>query len=67
MTKTQYLHIVEKELTYLNDRIDRKIISGLGYDSEARRHKRLVGLTHQLRHKTFLGRILGMVGHQYVR
>lgn len=67
MTKTQYLHIVEKEITHLNDRIDRRIISGLGYDSEARRHKRLVGLTKELRRKNLFGRIWGMVGHSYVR
>jgi hypothetical protein len=60
MTKRQYLNIVERELAYLNERIDRKIICGLGYGSEACRHKRLVGLTKELRKKSFFTRVFGL-------
>lgn len=66
MTKRQYLQIVENELSTLNERIDRRIISGLGYDSEARRHKRLLGLTRELRHKNFFSKFLDLRS-QYVR
>lgn len=69
MTKRQYLHIVEQELERLNESIDRKILSGLGYGSEAQRHKRLLGLTRELRHKpkSFLGRMVGLVTNEYAR
>lgn len=60
MTKRQYLHIVERELDILNERIDKKILCGLGYGSEACRHKRLVGLTRELRKKNFLDRMFGL-------
>jgi hypothetical protein len=67
MTKRQYLRIVENELANLNERIDKRILSGLGYDSEARRHKRLLGLTRELKRKSFFDRLLGRASHQYVR
>lgn len=59
MTKHQYLNLVEHELSILNDTIDRKIISGLGYNSEARRHKRLLGLTREFRREGFMQKLFG--------
>lgn len=67
MTQRQYIQIVENEIAALNERIDRKILSGLGYDSEARRHKRLLGLTRQMKRKGFMERIFGATHRQYVR
>lgn len=68
MTKRQYLQIVERELNTLNEQIDRKILSGMGYGSEAQRHKRLIGLTRELRKKSFLGRFAErFVARQYAR
>ncbi len=67
MTKTQYLYLVERELNHLNEQIDRKILSGLGYGSEAQRHKRLLGLTKELRRKNFFGKVMGLVGNEYAR
>jgi hypothetical protein len=67
MTQRQYIQIVENEIAALNARIDQKILSGLGYDSEARRHKRLVGLTRQMKRKGIMERIFGGVNRSYVR
>lgn len=41
MTLIQYQKAIESELTTLNQTIDRKIIYGLNYSDEARRHKML--------------------------
>lgn len=59
MSNTQYLHLLENELAVLNERIDRRIIAGLGYNSEARRHKRLLGLTREFRKRTLAERLFG--------
>jgi hypothetical protein len=67
MTQRQYIQIVENEIASLNARIDQKILSGLGYDSEARRHKRLLGLTRQMKRKGFMEKIFGGVNRSYVR
>lgn len=63
MTKYQYLKTAEKELTLLNSMIDQKILRGLGYGDEARRHKRLLGLTRELRKRSFLGQLLTFARH----
>jgi hypothetical protein len=63
MSKQQYLRNVENELAILNQTIDRKILAGLGYDNEARRHKRLVGLTRELRKRSVLGQLLAFARH----
>ena len=60
MTQRQYVDALEQEITRINQRIDQRILSGLGYDSEARRHKRLLGLTREMKRKTFFGKIFGL-------
>lgn len=42
MSKIQFIHNVRKEIRRLNKDIDLKIIKGLPYKAEARRHKFLV-------------------------
>ena len=42
MSKTTLTKEIQKELTKLNDRIDRKIIKGQPFRDEARRHKELL-------------------------
>ena len=63
MSKHQYLRNVENELAILNQTIDRKILAGLGYGNEARRHKRLLGLTRELRKRSVLGQLLAFARH----
>lgn len=66
MTRHQYLHLLENELAALNATIDRKIIAGLGYNSEARRHKRLLGLTREFKRKSLMQKLFG-TRHSYAR
>ncbi len=42
MSKTRLTKIVRRELQVLNEAIDWKIVKGLPYQSEARRHKFLL-------------------------
>lgn len=67
MSKSQYLKNVEREIMRLNRMIDRKILSGLGYGDEARRHKRLLGLTRELRRRPLIDRLGNLFRNQYVR
>ena len=62
MTKQQYFTIIEKQIQQLNDRIDAKIMHGLSYAAESKKHKELL---RQLRlHKKApigFGRLFGAV------
>ena len=42
MTKEQYIHKIKKEMKQLNEVIDFKIIHGMRYSMEARRHRILL-------------------------
>lgn len=42
MTRTQYTKAIERELARLNERIDTKILSGLQYAAESKKHKQLL-------------------------
>jgi len=52
MSKQNLEKELRGELEVLNDRIDRKIIKGLSYVHEARRHKFLLGSLARLRRST---------------
>ena len=63
MSKYQIAKAVQKELEVLNRRIDQKILRGISYITEARRHKMLLSqLTRLHRHSQsgFFGRISSM-------
>jgi len=49
MSKTTLFQKIHAELDKLNDRIDTKIIKGLQYEKEARRHKELLATLQYLR------------------
>ena len=54
MSKYQIAKEVQKELEVLNRRIDQKILRGVSYITEARRHKMLLAqLTRLHRHRSF--------------
>lgn len=60
MSKYQIAKAVQKELEILNRRIDQKILRGVSYIVEARRHKMLLAQLNRLHrhHSTgFLSRI----------
>ena len=42
MTKQQTITTINKEINKINEEIDMKIIQGLAYRAEARRHKTLI-------------------------
>lgn len=53
MSKYQIAKAVQKELEILNRRIDQKILRGISYMTEARRHKMLLAQLARLhRHHT---------------
>jgi hypothetical protein len=57
MSKQNFEKALQKELEILNDQIDRKIIKGLSYAKESRRHKFIVqGLANIRRNKNSDGR-----------
>ncbi|KKS30845.1 MAG: hypothetical protein UV60_C0002G0030 [Parcubacteria group bacterium GW2011_GWA2_43_11] len=49
MSKTTLFQKIHSELDKLNDRIDTKIIKGLQYEKEARRHRELLATLQYLR------------------
>jgi hypothetical protein len=60
MSKYQIAKAVQRELEILNRRIDQKILRGMSYVTEARRHKMLLAQLNRLhRHNSigFLSRI----------
>ena len=66
MSKQNLEKEVRKELEALNDQIDRKIIKGMSYAREARRHKFLLGSLSRMRRSQsvrsgWLTRSLGLV------
>ncbi len=42
---------IQKELRRLNDQIDRKIVRGLPFTAEARRHRELLATLHRIDHE----------------
>lgn len=61
MTQHQYQHRLESELDSLNSLIDEKIIRGLSYRSEAKRHKMLIKQARQMRRRPLFSRVLSYV------
>lgn len=53
MSKSQIKSAIEGELRRLNETIDMKIVRGLSYREEARRHKALLSQARQLRRSWF--------------
>ncbi|MDQ5928014.1 MAG: hypothetical protein QG633_452 [Patescibacteria group bacterium] len=62
MSQHQYQHRLENELDSLNSLIDEKIIRGLSYRSEAKRHKMLIRQARQMRRQPLFSRVLSYVG-----
>lgn len=59
MSKQNLEKTLREELDILNDQIDRKIIRGLSYAREARRHKFILSRINELRkaqHSSWFGR-----------
>jgi hypothetical protein len=51
MSEIKLERTIGKELRQINERIDMKIIQGVSYRREAKRHKLLLSMLHDLRRK----------------
>ena len=58
MGKISLLHAIRSEVLRLNKIIDRKIVSGLPYSREARKHKELVAKVDRLVRRDWFARSL---------
>lgn len=61
MTKYKAITTIEKEINKVNDVIDMKIIQGLAYRAEARRHKMLLDKLRRETRPTWQYRLSRMV------
>lgn len=61
MTKHKTITTIEKEINKVNDEIDLKIIQGLAYRAEARRHKMLLDKLRRDTRPTWQYRLSRMV------
>lgn len=52
MSKTTLFQKIQAELDKLNDKIDIKIIKGVSYEKEARRHRELLATLQHLKEDT---------------
>lgn len=52
MSKEKLVKTINSEIEELNERIDWKVIKGMPYRREARRHKLLVSMLHDVRRHT---------------
>jgi hypothetical protein len=57
MNQHQFTQRIEQELEALNWTIDEKIIQGISYRSESKRHKELLRWARRLRRPSFLRRL----------
>jgi hypothetical protein len=57
MKYTEYATLLEKELTTLNWIIDEKILHGISYHREAKRHRELIKQARRERRRPFFARV----------
>lgn len=60
MTRNQYKNFIEKELHALNQKIDLKILQGMDYNDDARRHRMLREQARTLRRRAFLQKAMSL-------
>lgn len=49
MSKKTLMRTISEELEYINQKIDMKVIKGISYRAEAKRHKLLVSMLHDVK------------------
>ena len=49
MSKKTLMRTISEELEYINQKIDMKVIKGISYKAEARRHKLLVSMLQDVK------------------
>ncbi len=61
MNYKQYQESIENQLNTLNLLIDEKILHGLSYRSEAKRHRELIQQARRERRQPFFARLAGAI------
>lgn len=56
MSKNQFKHNVDRELKKLNETIDMKILRGVSYRYEARKHKALLSQSRRVSRQQWFGK-----------
>lgn len=62
MTRNQYKKVIENQIKKINERIDYKIVNGIAYSNDSRRHKALLDkFRRQYETPSFFGKLLSFV------
>lgn len=64
MTPNQYKNMIEKEIQKVNERIDYKIVHGMRYSDESRKHKLLLQKISRYRTENIFSRLLKTLSPQ---
>ena len=59
MSKTKIQKTIQRQLKFVNEQIDLKILQGKNYRQEARHHRMLLRQLAELNRQPFFGRSLG--------
>lgn len=67
MNKRQYINVLSNEISKINRSIDRKILMGYSYDSDAKRHKQLLAVAKRIQRRRRTGVFFsGFFKHAYM-
>jgi hypothetical protein len=61
MTRMTLMYMINKEIRSINKTIDKKIMKGISYDREARRHKDLVSRLRRIESEAAFARTLAFL------
>jgi hypothetical protein len=61
MTRMTLMYMINKEIRNINKAIDKKIVKGISYDREARRHKDLVSRLRRIESEAAYARTLAFL------
>jgi len=61
MTRMTLMYMINKEIRNINKSIDKKIVKGISYDREARRHKDLVSRLRRIESEAAFARTLAFL------
>jgi hypothetical protein len=65
MSQRQYIKMLQSQLQLLNQRIDRRIMTGQSYRALARQHRVLVAKIRSYRNPGFFDRVASMLHREY--
>lgn len=65
MSKMTLMYVINKEIKHLNSKIDRKIVKGISYERDARRHRELVHKLRRLESEASLARTFSLASFMF--